>query len=107
MEKSSRERKIKFYLIAIYILLIAGFSAPVVNLILDSNSYEKLLKLVVPALAALFVARFQKSAARLLEGGTFAIPGVYELRQKYLRHVNHLEWAWLVLAGYAAVCSVA
>lgn len=104
--KFSKETKLKFHLVAVYSFLIIGFSSPIVNCLWGSNTYEKFLKIVVPALAAILVAWFHKLAAQLMqERGAFAIPGVYELRQKYLLHVNRLEWAWLILASYVAVWS--
>jgi hypothetical protein len=103
-EKISRQTKLRLNLTAIYCLLLIGFAAPLINSLLTSDSFKSLLNTVLPAFSALLVAWFQKSAAQLLkEGASFAIPGVYVLRQKYLRHVNRLEKAWLALAAYALV----
>lgn len=102
----SRKARLRKKLAVIYFLLTTGFLAPLVNYFLTIGSYNWLLNIIFPGLSALLVTQLQKSAAQLLkEGGSFAIPEVYELRRKYLARVNRLEKVWLVLAGYALIWS--
>lgn len=106
MGKTSKETKLRNDLVAIYFFLAIGILAPITTLCLPADSPKKLLKVVIPTLAVIFVSWFQKNAAQLLQqSGSFAVPGVFELRQRYLLHVNRLERAGLGLAIYAVLFS--
>ena len=100
----TNEQKIVLHLVGFYIFVLIGFSTPLVLVFYDFNSLGVQYKLIVPTISGLLVSQFQKSASSLLEDtGSFGIPGVYELRQKYLLHVNRIEKIWLGLAIWAVI----
>ena len=100
----TRKFRLILNLAGVYAFLIIGFTAPLVLCLIESVENGNLYKVIVPSLSAAFVAWFQKSASQLLQNNAaFAIPGVYELRQKYLLHVNHLEKMWLALTVWAII----
>ena len=104
MTSKQREQKIILNLVGFYVFLLIGISTPLVLTIYEFESFDSQYKLIVPTISVLFVNWFHKSAFGLLEEtGSFAIPGVYELRQKHLLHVNRIEKYWLILALWAAV----
>ena len=104
MTSKQREHKIVLNLVGFYVFLLIGITTPLVLTIYEFESFDPQYKSIVPAISVLFVSWFHKSAFGLLqETGSFAIPGVYELRQKHLLHVNRIEKYWLLLALWAAV----
>jgi hypothetical protein len=101
-----REFKIVSNLIGFYAFLLIGLTTPLVLAIYKFDSLGVQYKLIVPALSVLLVNWFHKSASSLLQDdASFAIPGVYEMRQKYLLHVNRIEKMWLLLAIWVIICS--
>ncbi|PKH04772.1 hypothetical protein [Moritella sp. Urea-trap-13] len=106
MTSKQREFQIVLNLVGFYVCLLIGFATPLVLASYDFEFLSSQYKLIVPATSVLLVNWFHKSASSLLkETGSFAIPGVYELRQKHLLHVNRIEKLWLVLAIWAVVFS--
>ena len=104
LKNKQREFKIVINLVGFYIWFLIGFMTPLVLAIYKFDSLGIQYKLIAPALSVLLVHWFHKSANSLLqETGSFAIPGVYELRQKYLLHVNRIEKMWLILAIWALI----
>ena len=101
-----REFKIILNLVGVYVFFLIGIATPLVLTVYNFESFGSQYKLIVPAISVLLVNWFHKSAFGLLEEtGSFAIPGVYELRQKHLLHVNRIEKYWLLLAISAVVFS--
>jgi hypothetical protein len=99
-----REQKIVLNLVGFYVFLLIGISTPLILTIYEFGSFDFQYKLIVPAISVLFVNWFHKSAFGLLEEtGSFAIPRVYELRQRHLLHVNRIEKYWFMLALWAVV----
>ncbi|QUM75792.1 hypothetical protein HWV00_05855 [Moritella sp. 24] len=104
MTRKQREYKLILNLVGFYVFLLIGVSTPLVLTIYEFGSFDSQYKLIVPTVSVLFVNWFHKSAFGLLkQTGSFAIPGVNELRQKHLLHVNRIEKYWLMLALWAAV----
>jgi hypothetical protein len=104
MSQIHRERKIIFNLIGFYLFLLVGISTPLVLVFYNFDSLALQYKLIVPSISVLLVNWFHKSASNLLaDDASFAITGVYELRQKYLLHVNRIEKFWLYLAILSVV----
>lgn len=106
MTIKQREFKIIFSLVGFYVFLLIGITTPVVLAFYDFNGLGVQYKLVVPAISVVLVGWFHKSASDLLRNtASFAIPGLYEIRQKYLLHVNQIERVWLWLAIWAVLFS--
>ena len=102
-----KETKIKICIFGIYLLLIIGALAPTLLLTTDNILYRNLYVAIIPGVSAVLVAWLQKSAFSVMQQrASFATPGLKELRQKYLIHVNRLEKSWLILAIYAVVVPV-
>lgn len=106
MTIKQREFKIVFSLIGFYIFLLIGLTTPLVLAFYEFNGLGMQYKIIAPAISVIFVSWFHNSASDLLRNtASFAIPGVYELRQKYLPHVNRIKRVWLWLAIWAVIFS--
>ena len=96
--------KIRLYIVFIYVLLLVGIAVPILLYFLNCTGVFNTYKSLIPSIAAVLVALFQKNASQpMIQRASFATPGLDELRKKHQKHVNNLEKAWLVLAIFAII----